>query len=53
LKRAYVEARYSANYEIGLDDLEALTVSVRCLRDLVERFSLGRLDELRRAAEAS
>lgn len=52
LKRAYVEARYSANYEIGIGDLEALTVSVRCLRELVERLSLERLDELRRAAEA-
>jgi len=36
LKRAYVEARYSANYEIGNDDLRALTQSVRRLRDLVE-----------------
>ena len=52
LKRAYVEARYSANYEIGLDDLEALTVSVRRLRDLVERMSLERLDELRSAVES-
>ena len=36
LKRAYVEARYSANYEIGRDDLEALTQCVHRLRDLVE-----------------
>jgi predicted nucleotidyltransferase len=51
LKRAYVEARYSANYEIGTDDLEALTLSVRRLRDLVEEVSRERLEELRRAAE--
>ncbi len=52
LKRAYVEARYSANYEIGRDDLEALTRSVRRLRDIVESVSRERLEELRRAAEA-
>jgi len=27
LKRAYVEARYSPNYEISADDLEALAAS--------------------------
>jgi predicted nucleotidyltransferase/HEPN domain-containing protein len=52
LKRAYVEARYSANYEIGREDLEALMQSVRRLRDLVEQVSRERLDELRRAATA-
>lgn len=50
LKRAYVEARYSANYEISLEDLEALTASVRRLRDIVEAVSRERLEELRRAA---
>ena len=50
LKRAYVEARYSASYEISRDDLEALTRSVRELRDIVEAVSRERLDELRRAA---
>ena len=50
LKRADVEARYSANYEISRDDLEALTRSVRQLRDIVETVSRERLDELRRAA---
>ena len=34
--RAYVEARYSANYQISRDDLEALTKGVRDLRELVE-----------------
>jgi hypothetical protein len=50
LKRAYVEARYSANFEIGREDLEALTQGVRRLRDLVDAVSRERLDELRRAA---
>lgn len=50
LKRAYVEARYSANYEISRDDLEALTRSVRRLRDIVEAVSRDRLEQLRRAA---
>lgn len=50
LKRAYVEARYSASYEISRDDLEALTRSVRRLRDIVEAVSRERLEELRRAA---
>ncbi len=50
LKRAYVEARYSTNYEISRDDLEALTRSVRHLRDLVEQVSLGRLEQLRHEA---
>ncbi|HEX8223772.1 MAG TPA: HEPN domain-containing protein [Allosphingosinicella sp.] len=51
LKRAYVEARYSANYEISGDDLEALTASVRRLRYIVEAVSRERLEELQRAAE--
>jgi predicted nucleotidyltransferase len=52
LKRAYVEARYSANYEIGREDLDALAVGVRRLRDLVETVSLERLADLRGAATA-
>jgi len=50
LKRAYVEARYSASYEISSADLEALTGSVRQLRDIVEAVSRERLEELRGAA---
>jgi predicted nucleotidyltransferase/HEPN domain-containing protein len=50
LKRAYVEARYSNNYEISSEDLEALSQSVRRLRDLVETVSSERLDELKAAA---
>lgn len=52
LKRAYVEARYSANYEIGRDDLDALMQSIRRLRDLVEEVCRGRLEQLRQAAAA-
>lgn len=52
LKRAYVEARYSASYEIGSGDLDALTASVRRLRDIVEEVSRERLDQLRVEAEA-
>ncbi|WP_448662850.1 hypothetical protein ACG3SL_19785 [Sphingomonas sp. CJ20] len=49
LKRAYVEARYSPSYEIGVDDLDALAGSVKRLRDIVENVCLERLDELRAA----
>ena len=51
LKRAYVEARYSASYEITSEDLEALTQSVRRLRSIVEQVSRERLDQLRTEAE--
>lgn len=47
LKRAYVEARYSASYEIGNDDLDALSHSVRALRDIVETVSRERLETLK------
>jgi predicted nucleotidyltransferase/HEPN domain-containing protein len=52
LKRAYVEARYSASYAIQITDLEALTGSVRRLRNIVEEVSRERLDQLRAEAEA-
>jgi predicted nucleotidyltransferase/HEPN domain-containing protein len=51
LKRAYVEARYSATYEIAPEDLEALTQSVRQLRGIVEEVSRERLNELAAAVE--
>jgi predicted nucleotidyltransferase/HEPN domain-containing protein len=50
LKRAYVEARYSPNYEIGVDDLEALAASAHNLRDIVERLCREQLDRLRSTA---
>ena len=47
VKRAYVEARYSASYEISTDDLAAITSSVRDLRGIVELVSREWLDQLR------
>lgn len=49
-KRAYVEARYSASYMIGADDLAAITAAARELRDLVESVSREWLEDLRRKA---
>jgi predicted nucleotidyltransferase len=50
LKRAYVEARYSASYEISSQDLQTLAGAVRRLRDLVEVVCRERLNELNQAA---
>jgi uncharacterized protein len=50
LKRAYVEARYSASYSIQPEDLEVIARSVRRLRDMVEIACRERLDDLRAAA---
>jgi predicted nucleotidyltransferase len=47
LKRAYVEARYSPSYEVSVEDLDALSVSVRKLRDIVEQLCTERLEILR------
>lgn len=47
LKRAYVEARYSASYDISHDDLDAISTSVRVLRDIVETVSRERVEALR------
>lgn len=49
-RRAYVEARYSASYEIGSDDLQAIRNSVCKLRDTVEALSRDWLDDLRHKA---
>ena len=49
-KRAYVEARYSAAYEIGSDDLQAIRSAVTMLRDTVEAVSREWLDGLRQKA---
>jgi predicted nucleotidyltransferase/HEPN domain-containing protein len=48
LKRAYVEARYSPNYSIGLEDLDALYASVKRLRDIVGKLGTARIAELSR-----
>lgn len=50
LKRAYVEARYVASYDISVEDLEALKGNVERLRDLVELVCRDRLDVLQQAA---
>lgn len=47
LKRAYVEARYSASFEITNDALNVLSRSVRTLRDIVEMVSRERIETLR------
>jgi uncharacterized protein len=49
-KRAYVEARYSSAYEIGSDDLLAITEAIRKLREIVETVSLEWLETLRQKA---
>lgn len=48
LKRAYVEARYSPNYSISIEDLDALYASVNGLRGLVARLCETRIAELSR-----
>jgi predicted nucleotidyltransferase/HEPN domain-containing protein len=50
LKRAYVEARYSPNYTITADDLEALAEAVEQLRGIVETLCRERLGSLCAAA---
>ena len=50
VKRAYVEARYSASYEISVEDLTAITSAVRKLRDFVEQVSSERVQDLRESA---
>ncbi len=52
LKRAYVEARYSASYSITTEDLDALAASVARLRDIVEQVCRERLAELEAEATA-
>ena len=52
LRRAYVEARYSASYEISAEDLGAPTASVTRLRDIVEQVCTERLETLRTDAAA-
>ena len=51
VKRAYVEARYSAAYAIDNEDLQAIRAAVAHLRDTVETVSREWLDGLRQKAE--
>jgi len=46
LKRAYVEARYSASYAITGEDLDALAASIDRLREIVAAVCVERLAEL-------
>lgn len=50
LKRAYVEARYSASYAITTDDLAALADAVGKLRAIVTTICAERLTELKAQA---
>jgi predicted nucleotidyltransferase/HEPN domain-containing protein len=52
LKRAYVEARYSASYAITREDLDLLAASITKLRDVVATVSQECLAELRARADA-
>ncbi|AQR72899.1 HEPN domain-containing protein [Sphingomonas sp. LM7] len=54
LKRAYVEARYSASYAITGDDLKALVEPILSLREIVSRLCEERLrDLMQRVVDAS
>ena len=53
LKRAYVEARYSDQYDASSDDLEWLTTRARILRDLVADLCQSRIAELKSKAETA
>lgn len=47
LKRAYVEARYSDQYDVSVEDLDALSVCARRLRDLVVQTCEARIGAMR------
>jgi HEPN domain-containing protein len=51
LKRAYVEARYSDQYDASSDDLEWLLVRARMLRDLVADRCHARIGQLKAKAQ--
>lgn len=53
LKRAYVEARYSDQYDASAEDLEWLTARARVLRDLVASLCQARIAELKSQAETA
>lgn len=53
LKRAYVEARYSDQYDASAEDLDWLTARARILRDLVAGLCQSRIAELKAKAETA
>lgn len=50
LKRAYVEARYSPQFDIRTEDLDALLASAKSLQALVRNIGLEHIEKLRREA---
>lgn len=48
LKKAYVDARYKADYQIGKGDLEYLAERVQLLRDLTEKFCKEKIESFTR-----
>jgi predicted nucleotidyltransferase/HEPN domain-containing protein len=50
VKRAYVEARYSDEYDVSPEDLSAISTSARSLQDIVAAVCAERLEELRSSA---
>ena len=53
LKRAYVEARYSDQYDASAEDLDWLMSRARHLRDLVADLCQTRIAELKAKAETA
>lgn len=53
LKRAYVEARYSDQYDASAEDLDWLMTRARHLRDLVADLCQARINELKTKAETA
>ncbi|WP_426022485.1 HEPN domain-containing protein [Brevundimonas sp. PWP3-1b1] len=53
LKRAYVEARYSDQYDASAEDLEWLMARARHLRDRVAELSKARIENLRMKVESA
>jgi len=53
LKRAYVEARYSDQFDASAEDLDWLMVRARHLRDLVDALGRARIEELKAKAKAT
>lgn len=53
LKRAYVEARYSDQYDASAEDLDWLMARAKHLRDQVAESSRARVEDLRVKAESS
>lgn len=53
LKRAYVEARYSNQYDASAEDLDWLMTRARHLRDLVAALCQTRIAELKTKAETA